>query len=292
MTAPLPTGFLAALLLVASACAQAPEATDPAPVAPVPTQQASGVSVSPEALFERAAAHLAAREAEIIAVRHDLHRHPELSGAETRTSGVVADHLERLGWEVQTGVGGTGVVGLLRGARPGPTVAFRADMDAVRSAAPDPAEAIRSLTPGVRHICGHDVHTAIGLALAEAFSAVQSDLAGGVMLVFQPAEETASGARAMIADGVFETDVPDAFFAVHTAPWNVGQIAVASGGMMAGRARVAVTIRGEGDLAPEAGAVREALLSVGTVPPEQIMQPAPPGFALVQLFGGGGASGG
>jgi len=113
-----------------------------------------------------AAERIEALRAELIEVRRDLHRHPEVSGEEERTAGVVARRLEALGLEVRTGVGGHGVVGLLRGAKDGPLLAFRADMDAVPSTAPDPVE-FRSVNEGVRHICGHDIHTTIGLALAE-----------------------------------------------------------------------------------------------------------------------------
>src|SRR5206468_6878335 len=121
--------------------------------------------------------------------------------------------LRELGLEVRTGVGGHGIVAVIRGAKPGPMVAFRADLDAVPSDAPDPVE-FRSLTPGIRHICGHDVHATIGLAIAQGLAAVQDVLAGSVMLIFQPAEERATGARAMLADGLFTGEKPAAIFAV------------------------------------------------------------------------------
>ena len=237
-------------------------------------------------LAAEAVRHLDAREADLIAFRHDLHRHPELSGEEVRTARVVAERLARLGFRVRTGVGGHGVVGVLEGARPGPTVAFRADMDAVRSQAPDPAP-YRSLTPGVRHICGHDVHTAIGVGLAEAFASVQDRLAGSVMLVFQPAEERGTGANAMLRDGAFDEIEPDAIFAVHTAPYRVGEVATVPGGMMAGRAQVTVSIRGDGDLADAEAQVRAALRGVGTFAPSRAREVAPDGFILVQLFRSG-----
>jgi len=267
MTAPrllLPTALVAALAVAAPLCAQ------PAPV------------------FERMAQRVADRTPDLIALRHDFHRHPELSGAEVRTAGVIADRLRALGFDVRTGVGGHGVVGVLEGGRPGPMVAFRADMDAVRSADPDPS-AVRSLTPGVRHICGHDVHAAIGVGLAEAFAAVRGDLAGSVMLVFQPAEERGTGANAMLADGAFDPVTPAAIFALHTAPYDVGEVATVAGGMMAGRARLEVTLRGSGDVGAAASAVRAAVAGVGTMSPRMAGTVAPQGFILVQLFGGGGA---
>ncbi|WP_412068501.1 M20 metallopeptidase family protein [Rubrivirga sp. IMCC43871] len=240
-------------------------------------------------LFDRMAAHVEAHEADLVALRHDIHRHPEVSGEEERTAGLVAARLTALGFDVHTGVGGHGVVGVLEGGRPGPLVAFRADLDAVRSGAPDPV-AYRSEIPGVRHICGHDVHTTIGVALAEAFAAVREDLAGSVMLVFQPAEERGTGAKAMLADGAFDGPVPDAIFAVHTAPMPVGQVATVAGGMMAGRAGLSVALSGNGDLGDAAAQVRAAVASVGTFAPQNPGQIAPAGFVTVQLFGGGDAS--
>ena len=233
-------------------------------------------------LFERAAARVEAQEADLIAVRHDLHRQPELSGEEERTAGVVADRLAALSFEVRTGIGGHGVIGVLEGARPGPMVAFRADMDAVRSSAPDPVP-YRSIVPGVRHICGHDMHTAIGLGLAEGLAGIRDDLAGSVMLVFQPAEERGTGAKAMLRDGAWEATTPDAIFALHTAPLLLGQLATAPGGMMAGRASLSVTLSGSGDLQAAATRVREAVEGVGTIPPQEAGQMALPGFVLVQL---------
>lgn len=206
-------------------------------------------------------------------MRRDLHRHPEVSGEEERTAGVVAERLRGLGLEVRTGVGGHGVVALLQGAEPGPVVAFRADMDAVPSQAPDPVE-FRSLVPGVRHICGHDIHTTIGLALAEGLVAVRDRLPGAVMLVFQPAEENATGARAMIADGALKDPQPAAIFAYHTAPMPVGQLATAPITLMPGRDRVRVRLTGEGDLEGAAAVVRELIQEVGTIPPQQSVLPA------------------
>ena len=178
----------------------------------------AALSVAPgPSLRERVDAVLARRAPAIIEFRQDLHRHPELSGAETLTAAKIAARLQKLGLEVRTGVGGHGVVGILTGRRPGPLVAFRSDIDAFPSQAPDPV-AFASTNPGVRHICGHDLHTAIGLALAEGLAAVRDDLPGRVMFVFQPAEERATGAKAMLAAGVFDRNMPDAIYALHTAP--------------------------------------------------------------------------
>jgi metal-dependent amidase/aminoacylase/carboxypeptidase family protein len=120
---------------------------------------------------------------------------------------------------------------MLNGGRPGPLVAYRADMDAVRSTAPDPV-AFQSLRPGIRHICGHDVHVTIGLALASALARVEADLPGRVMFIFQPSEENATGARAMLSAGLFTNARPDAIFGVHSAPFDAGRLSSKTGLMM------------------------------------------------------------
>jgi len=125
---------------------------------------------------------------DLIALRRDLHRHPELSMAEHRTAAIVADRLHRAGLEVATGVAGTGVVGVLRGDRPGRAIAWRADMDALPldEAVDSP---FRSTTADVMHACGHDGHTAIGVVLAEVLAARRAHLPGTAVFLFQPAEE-------------------------------------------------------------------------------------------------------
>ncbi len=219
-----------------------------------------------QALSASFGAHLERVRDDLIATRRDLHRHPELSGQEERTARIVARRLESLGLDVRTGVGGHGVVGVLRGARPGPTVAFRADMDAVPSTWPDPVE-FASETPGVRHVCGHDVHTVIGLALAEGMAAIQDEVAGSVMFVFQPAEENATGARAMLEDGVFATERPVAIFAFHTAPLEAGRIGTRPGALLPGRDRVAVLLSGGEDLEAAAREVAGLIGATSTIDP-------------------------
>jgi metal-dependent amidase/aminoacylase/carboxypeptidase family protein len=182
-------------------------------------------------LNARAAAHVKTITAGLVELRRDLHRHPELSNQESRTAGIVAARLRQLGLEVRTGVGGHGVVGILRGGRPGPLVAYRADMDAVRSVEPDPVE-FRSVVPGVRHICGHDVHVTIGLGLASTLASLKPDLPGSVMFIFQPAEEIARGASAMVNAGLFAKEKPVAIFGLHTAPHEVGRLSSKAGQMM------------------------------------------------------------
>jgi len=226
-------------------------------------------------------ARLTELRGELIEVRRDFHRHPELSGREERTAGIVAERLQAAGYAVNTGIGGHGVVAILRGGSDQPLVAFRADMDAVTSNDPDPVP-FASTISGVRHICGHDIHTTVGLALAEGMAAVRDDLAGSIMFIFQPAEETATGARAMIEDGLFSEFQPDAVFAYHTAPLQVGQVGTKSGTLLAGRDRFRIRFSGEGDLSSAADKAVELVRATSTVAPST---PSVEGdFALVQVF--------
>lgn len=165
---------------------------------------------------------------ELVAVRRDLHRHPELSGEEQRTSRVVADYLRAAGLEVKTNVGGYGVVGILHGAKPGKKIAWRADMDAIKSEAPDSVE-FTSEVDGIRHGCGHDVHTAVGLGIANTLASQKENLAGTIYFLFQPAEENLQGAQAMIDDGLFDVIQPDELYGLHIAPFAVGSIATKTG---------------------------------------------------------------
>jgi metal-dependent amidase/aminoacylase/carboxypeptidase family protein len=192
---------------------------------------AVSAGAQPSSIHARIAAYIDKTAPEWIEVRRDIHRNPELSGQEVRTAKVVADRLRKLGFDVRTGIGRHGVVGILTGGRPGPLVAYRADMDAVRSTFPDPVD-FASLTPGVRHICGHDVHVTIGLALASSLASVKGELPGRVMFIFQPAEERATGARAMLGAGLFTKDKPDAIFGLHSAPLESGVVSSKPGLMM------------------------------------------------------------
>lgn len=183
---------------------------------------------------------------EIIARRRDFHRHPELAFEEVRTAEIVANTLRDLGLEVQTGVGRTGVVALLEGAHDGPTVLVRADMDALPIHEENETE-YASTVAGKMHACGHDGHTAIGLAVAKMLAARQDEMRGRIKFVFQPAEEIGEGARAMVADGVLENPRPDATIGLHL--WNtlpVGTVAVTSGPSMAAADIWTCTITGHG----------------------------------------------
>lgn len=179
-------------------------------------------------------------------LRRDIHRHPELGFQEHRTAGIVARELQNLGLEVTTGVGRTGVVGILEGKYEGPTALLRFDMDALPIQEETGAE-YASAQPGVMHACGHDGHTAIGLTVARILSQQRERLHGRVKFVFQPAEEGLGGAQAMLEDGVLENPHPDFSLALHL--WNekpVGWVAVVPGPFMAGSDIVEITLRGKG----------------------------------------------
>lgn len=191
-------------------------------------------------------ARIRARQAAWIARRRDFHQHPELGFQEVRTAGIVAQELTRLGMEVQTGVGKTGVVGLLDGSQDGPTVLIRADMDALPIHEENTVE-YASQAPGKMHACGHDGHTTIALAVAELLSEHRDELAGRVKFVFQPAEEIGRGAEAMIQDGVLHNPAPDVALGLHV--WNevpVGQVALIDGPMMAAAGDVLIRVTGYG----------------------------------------------
>lgn len=175
----------------------------------------------------------------------DLHEHPELSLHEHRTAGRIADALTPLGYEVTTGVGGTGVVALLRNGD-GPTVMVRADMDALpvqeKTGLP-----YASKVPGVMHACGHDMHVTCLVGAAEKLVADKGSWSGTLLLVFQPAEEIAAGARAMVADGLFERfGKPDVVLGQHVGPLPAGMIGYGTGPVMAGSDSVNVTLHGRG----------------------------------------------
>ncbi|HKQ52064.1 MAG TPA: amidohydrolase [Pyrinomonadaceae bacterium] len=188
---------------------------------------------------------------QLIAMRRDFHMHPELSNREERTSRIVAERLRALGLEdVKTGVGKYGVTALLKGSKPGPIVAVRADMDAL------PIQEVndvpyKSQVPNVKHACGHDAHTTVELGVAEVLSKMRAEISGTIKFIFQPAEEGApageeGGARLMIKEGALENPRPAAIFGLHTYPQlEAGQIGYQSGGVMASSDRFVITVRGK-----------------------------------------------
>ena len=213
-----------------------------------------------------AASSLAARidtaalavEPQVIAWRRDFHEHPELGNREFRTASIVADHLRRLGFdEVRTAVAHTGVVGLLKGALPGPAVALRADMDALPVTEevdlPFASKATTTWngeTVGVMHACGHDTHTAILMGVAEVLAGLRANLRGSVKFIFQPAEELPpegeeGGAKMMIEQGALDNPKPQAIFGLHvTSRLPLGVIGYRPGPAMASADNLMITVHG------------------------------------------------
>lgn len=219
---------------------------------PAAAQTASGAITS--AQLDAAAKAI---EPKTIEWRRDFHAHPELSNRETRTAEQIAKHLRSLGIETKTGVGVTGVVGLLRGAKAGRTVGLRADMDALpvteQTDVPFKSRAtaqFRGETVGVMHACGHDAHVAILLGVAEILAGMRDRLAGQVLFVFQPAEEgppegERGGAQLMLEQGAFKVAKPDVMYGLHAiASLPTGVIGYRSGPFMAGSDSFTMVVKG------------------------------------------------
>ena len=226
-------------------------------LAPPPVLAADGNALEAEIRTRSAAV-----EKKVIAWREDIHQHPELGEQELRTSRLVADHLRSLGLEVRTNIAHTGVVGLLRGAKPGRTVALRADMDALPVKEPEDLPfASKAKQPylgkqgDVMHACGHDAHTAMLMGAAEVLAGLKDQLPGTAMFIFQPAEEGPSlfeptdtkswGARLMLQEGLFEWLKPDAAFAVHVMPGHSGEISYRPGAALAASDTLTITVIGK-----------------------------------------------
>jgi amidohydrolase len=194
---------------------------------------------------------------QVVAWRRDFHQNPELSNREVRTSKVVAEALRKMGLEVKTGIAHTGVVAVLKGGQPGPSIALRADMDAlpVTEQVDVPFKSLataeyRGEKTGVMHACGHDAHTAILLGTARIMAGMRDELPGTVMFVFQPAEEGApegerGGASLMLDEGLFATLKPEAMFGLHVySTLNVGQVGYRTGPLMAASDRFRIVVTG------------------------------------------------
>lgn len=196
----------------------------------------------------------------LTALRHDLHAHPELAFAEHRTAGIVARALRELGLEVQEGIGGTGVVGVLRVGSGARSVGLRADMDALPLAEHSEL-GYRSTVLGVHHGCGHDGHTSMLLGAARHLARTRR-FDGTVVFIFQPAEEGRGGARAMVDDGLFERFPCDAVYALHNWPdLALGSAQTRPGPIMAAADRFDVTLRGRGGHAAQPHRTPDAILA-------------------------------
>jgi amidohydrolase len=218
-----------------------------------------GVAARAEDTNVAIAASAQAAEAQVVAWRRDIHEHPELGNRETRTSALVAKELKKLGFdEVHTGIAHTGVVGILKGGKPGGVVALRADMDALpveeKSGLPFASKARMEYNGAevpVMHACGHDAHTAILLGVAKVLAGMRDQIPGTVSFVFQPAEEGApegeeGGAQLMIKEGLWATaKQPTAIFGLHTWPGPAGTISYRSGPTMAASDTMKIIVKGK-----------------------------------------------
>ena len=216
---------------------------------------AAGQKTSYEAVIRTSADKI---EQKVIGWRHDFHQNPELGNREIRTSAIVAKHLQSLGLEVKTGVAVTGVVAILKGDKPGPVIALRADMDALPVTEKNDLPFVSKVKTtyngketGVMHACGHDGHTAILMGVAEILSGMKKDLKGTVKFIFQPAEEGApageeGGAQLMVKDGVLENPKVDVIFGLHMdALVEVGKISYRPGSAMAAVGDFKITVKGK-----------------------------------------------
>ncbi|SDT65060.1 carboxypeptidase Ss1. Metallo peptidase. MEROPS family M20D [Mucilaginibacter mallensis] len=197
-------------------------------------------------------------QSQVVAWRRDFHEHPELGNREVRTSGIVADYLRSLGLEVKTGIATTGVVGILKGGKPGPVIALRSDMDALPVTERTPVPFASKVTTmykgeqvGVMHACGHDSHMAMLMGVAKILSSMKSELHGTVKFIFQPAEEgvptgEVGGAEEMVKEGVMENPKVDVVFGMHIFSFMpVGTITYHSGGAMAGVNDMKIVVTGK-----------------------------------------------
>lgn len=209
-------------------------------------------------LSKKAAEKAIKIEDKVIEWRRYFHEHPELSNREFETAKKIAEHLKSLGLKVETGVAKTGVVGILKGGKPGPVVALRADIDALpvteRTDVPFASKVTTEydgVKTGVMHACGHDSHIAILMAVAEVLTSIKSDLPGTVKFIFQPAEEGAppgeeGGADLMVKEGVLQNPAPEVIFGLHiSAGTPIGKINYKPGGAMAASDRFTIKVKGQ-----------------------------------------------
>ena len=265
------------------------------------------LSTTTNELSERISAAALKLEDKVIAWRRDIHEHPELSYQETRTAALAAEHLKKLGIEVRTGVGITGVLGILKGGKPGPVVALRADMDALpveeRVDVPFKSTAKATWlgqTVPVMHACGHDAHVAILMGVAELLAGMREEITGTVTFLFQPNEEGAydgrpSGAQAMIDDGALADPKPSAIFGLHvTSAQASGVIALRPGGLMASADSLKINIHGRQThgSSPWRGVdpvvtAAQIILALQTIPSRQLDSTLTPSVLTISTVHGG-----
>jgi metal-dependent amidase/aminoacylase/carboxypeptidase family protein len=219
----------------------------------------ASASIGHKPLQEAIDAEVSRIDRALVELRREIHRHPEVTGEESRTAAIVAGRLRAAGLSVTTGIGGHGVVGVLSGARPGRTVAYRADMDAV------PANQQFGGTASVAaHVCGHDIHTTVGVGIAEVLARLRDRLAGKIVFVFQPGEESLTGAAAMLSDHVLDRFRPREIHALHCGPFPVGGFIVAPGTGLPGQDRGSISLTGP-DAAARAAQLAVDINALGTV---------------------------
>jgi amidohydrolase len=246
-------------------------------------------------------------ESKVIDCRRDIHQHPELGNRETRTSKIIADRLRELGIEVKTPVAHTGVIGILRGGKPGRVVALRADMDAlpVVEQVDLPFKSTVRTTfnghdVGVMHACGHDAHVAILLGVAEVLAGIREEIPGTVKFLFQPAEEGApegeeGGAKLMVKEGALDNPKVDAVFGLHvTSRYPVGELAYRPGSMMAAVDSFKITVHGKQTHGayPWLGVdpivvAAQIILGLQTIPSRQVDSSLAPSIVTVGAIHGG-----
>ena len=235
--------------------------------------------------------------------RHDIHQHPELSFQETRTAALVANHLKSLGLEVRTGVGGNGVVGVLRGGRPGPVVGLRAEMDAlpvVEQVNVPFKSTVRTVyngvETGVMHACGHDMHTAMLMGTAEVLAGMKAQLPGTVVFLFQPAEEAPpkGGAGPMIADGALDNPKVDVVFGLHVGPGALGTVHANPGATTSAADGLRIVVHGRQTHGafPSAGVDpivvgAQIVLGLQTIVSRQVNMSTAPAVVTIGAFQGG-----
>ncbi len=203
----------------------------------------------------------------LVRIRRDFHSYPEVSEQEKRTSEKVAAYLESLGLEVKTGIGGYSVVGILKGNKQGKSIAWRADIDAMASELPDVVD-FSSKNEGVRHICGHDVHTTIGMGIANVLASQKENIQGTIYFIFQPAEEIAKGAQMMIEDGLFNLIEPDEIYGLHISPDPVGTISTKSANVFSHISIIEVAYKSSGDQDAVVNFTKQLMNSAQTYGPD------------------------